>query len=329
MSEDEIDPKNRGLGRGLAALFGEDEDLEALALSDEELDEVVEGGSETNLSEEAEGLQFRVMPIEWLSPCPFQPRRHFEKDALKELSESIAVHGIIQPLLVRPSPEGADGYEIIAGERRWRAAQLAQLHEVPVTIQYLTDADVLELALIENLQREDLSPIEEAEAYQRLINEHGHTQEKLAATLGKSRSHIANTLRLQTLPDSVKGLVNDGRLSAGHARTLVGADNAEEIAKEIVSQGLSVRDAERLRAEGTEKASGTSKKSSGQVSSNNGASADVSALEQDLSNLLGLNVRIDTKGKGGVLSMEYQTLDQLDDILHKLSHNPGRIVVQG
>ncbi len=318
MQQDENNPKNRGLGRGLAALFGDDEELTA---------EDFEGvGSGSNFDED---MSYRMMPVEWLTPCPFQPRRHFDKDALKELAESISVHGIIQPLLVRPLPDEDNSYEIIAGERRWRAAQLAQLHEVPVTIQYLTDSAVLELALIENLQREDLTSVEEADAYQRLMDEYGHTQEKLAATLGKSRSHIANTLRLLSLPDSVKKMVNDGELTAGHARTLVGAENPEALAKEIVEQKLSVRDAEKIKAgnrEPSPQGGGLGTKSAPKKPEK---SVDVRALEEELSNLLGLGVQIASSGKGGQLMIEYKSLDQLDDILHRLSHNPGRIVING
>lgn len=312
---DDANVKGRGLGRGLAALFGDDEDMTAIDFAET-------GGDEAF----GEDMAYRMMPVEWLKPCPFQPRRHFDKDALKELAESIAAHGIIQPLLVRPLPDEDNSYEIIAGERRWRAAQLAQVHEVPVTIQYLTDAAVLELALIENLQREDLSAIEEAEAYQRLMNEYGHTQEKLAATLGKSRSHIANTLRLLSLPDSVKAMVGKGELSAGHARTLVGADNPEALAQEIIDGGLSVRDAEKMKAGARSPSAG---KSVVPLAPKQAKGVDVSALEEELSNLLGLRVEIAPDGKGGRLSIHYATLDQLDDILHRLSHNPGRIVLNG
>jgi ParB family chromosome partitioning protein len=314
-------PKEQGLGRGLAALFGDDDedDIYSYLADDGDSDAVME-----------EDTAFRHMPVEWMRPCEFQPRQNFDMEALKELADSIAAHGIIQPILVRPMPEEENAYEIIAGERRWRAAQIAQLHQVPVTIQYLTDSDVMELALIENLQRENLTAIEEAEAYQRLIENYGHTQEKLAAGLGKSRSHIANMLRLLTLPETVKDEVNDGKLSAGHARSLVGVKNPEEMAQRIIDQGLSVREAERMRAEekSTSKAA-TSKGKAPAAKEKQGKSVDILALESELSQLLGLNVSINAKGQGGELVIAYQDLEQMDEILHRLSHNPGKMMVTG
>jgi ParB family chromosome partitioning protein len=236
-----FNPKNRGLGRGLGAIFGEDESLN---VSRETID--VEVVNQTTNDIIGEDLKRRVMPIEWLIPCAFQPRKYFNTDALEDLAKSIGMHGILQPIVVRPVEDAPNKYEIIAGERRWRAAQIAQLHEVPVILQYLDDATVLEIALIENLQREDLTAIEEAQALQQLIDIHGHTQEKLSVVIGKSRSYIANSLRLLSLPDSIQSMVGDGRLSAGHARSLVGKDNAEELAKKIMAENLSVRDIENL-----------------------------------------------------------------------------------
>ena len=219
--------KRRGLGMGLSALLGGDFD---------------------DAEPEAAGQTQRV-PIAFLSPSLLQPRRHFDEAELKALADSIRAKGVLQPLVVRPK-EGAAGYEIIAGERRWRAAQLAELHDLPVVVHKLSDRDVLEVALIENLQRADLSPIEEAEAYQRLIDDYGHTQEVVSTIIGKSRSHIANTLRLLKLPADVRNMVLDGRLSAGHARALLGAEDASGLARAIVERGLSVREVESLVAAG-------------------------------------------------------------------------------
>lgn len=323
----------KGLGRGLAALFGDDDEENILGYFEDD-------GDEMSMDSD---MSYRIMPVDWIKPCQTQPRRHFDVDALKELADSIAAHGIIQPLLVRPLPDEDNQYEIIAGERRWRAAQIAQLHEVPVTIQYLADQDVMELALIENLQREDLTPLEEAEGYQYLMDVYGHTQEKLAASLGKSRSYIANMLRLQGLPDAVKHQVNDGKLSTGHARVLVGVDNAEELANKIIDQNLSVRDAERMKSSMKEakkdprldlEGQGTGASSSADATSSDAQDArqksvDILALEKELSELLGLSVSINSKGKAGELVIKYTNLDQMDDILHRLSHNPGRISING
>jgi ParB family chromosome partitioning protein len=323
VDENETIPHEKGLGRGLAALFGDDDEDQIYSYIEEE-------AGERSDASDAE-MSYRIMPIEWVHPNRDQPRQHFDVNALKELSDSISVHGIIQPLLVRPIPEEDSSYEIIAGERRWRAAQIAQLHEIPVTIQYLADQDVMELALIENLQREDLTPIEEAEGYQYLIDMYEHTQEKLAASLGKSRSHIANMLRLLTLPDSVKKEVTDGTLSAGHARTLVGAENPEDMARQIIDQNLSVRDAERLKSGGSvskeksDRGEGSDSAMAVDSSSQDKKSVDIIALEKELSDLLGLSVEINAKGKSGELLIRYNNLEQMDDILHRLSHNPGRI----
>lgn len=318
IKNDDTQKPEQGLGRGLAALFGDD--------NEEDIYSYLSDDSEGSIMEE--DISFRLMPVEWMRPCAFQPRQSFDLESLKELADSIAAHGIIQPILVRPMPDEENAYEIIAGERRWRAAQIAQLHQVPVTIQYLTDADVMELALIENLQRENLTAIEEAEAYQRLIDGYGHTQEKLAAGLGKSRSHIANMLRLLTLPESVKEEVNEGKLSAGHARSLVGVKDPEAMARDIIDKGLSVREAERMKAdEKTAKAKPGKTPPAAPVKQSK--SVDVLALENELSQLLGLSVQINVKGKGGELVISYQNLDQMDEILHRLSHNPGKLLVTG
>lgn len=295
------DPKQRGLGRGLAALLGEDL-----------MDEPMEDGDDDDLESR---FQRRTLPIEWLKPSTLQPRRHFNIDKLKELASSIERHGIMQPLVVRPIADEDNAYEIVAGERRWRASQKAQLHSVPVVIQYLTDAEVLEIALIENLQREDLNTLEESEGYQRLMDEFGHTQEKLAEAVGKSRSHIANLLRLLTLPDEVKDYVRNGELSAGHARALIGVKNPVELAHEIIAENLSVRDAE-SRAKG-------GKKKSKKTSTKQAKGPDTTALEKEITSRLGLNVSLNTKGQGGQVVISYKTLDQLDDVVHRLSQTPN------
>lgn len=298
-----LNPKKRGLGRGLDALFGED------------ISSAQAENEPTANSLISDNLKHRLLPIDWIRPCAFQPRRYFDEGSIEELAKSIYVHGILQPLVVRPLPDEENAYEIIAGERRWRAAQKVQLHEVPVHIQFLNDEAVMEIALIENIQREDLSAIEEANAYQQLIDRFGHTQEKLAASLGKSRSYIANILRLLALPKSVQDLVNVGDLSAGHARALIGMENAEELAKKIVAESLSVRDVENLVRD--------SKSSSKNVSRETKMpkkGVNTLALEEEVSSRLGMKVTIDAKGNGaGLLKINYSNLDQLDDILHRLS----------
>lgn len=299
---DRPNPKKRGLGRGLDALFGEDTDT-------------AQDGVDPN-TVIADDLKRRQMPVDWLRPCALQPRQHFDAAAIDELAASIAAHGVLQPLVVRPLPDEQNAYEIIAGERRWRAAQKAQLHEVPVVIQYLNDEAVLEIALIENLQREDLTAIEEAQAYQKLVDDYGHSHEKLAASLGKSRSHIANTIRLLILPESVQLLVNEGKLSAGHARALIGLEDAAELAQKIVADQLSVRAVEQLAKD---------KKSPGRKkTARPEKDIDTRSLEEEMSNRLGMSVTIDQKGRGGVLKISYQSLDHLDEVLHRLSYNPGR-----
>jgi ParB family chromosome partitioning protein len=307
------DPKNRGLGRGLDAIFGEDEPVETENVSHETSDENLDVNAEELSANDiiSDDLKRRVMPIEWLSPCAFQPRKHFDKDALEDLAKSIMMHGILQPIVVRPMADVENQYEIIAGERRWRAAQMMQMHEVPVSLQYLDDEAVMEIALIENIQREDLTAMEEAKGFQELMNKYNHTQEKLSVTVGKSRSYIANSLRLLQLPESVQSLVNEGKISAGHARALVGKDNAEELAKQIVADNLSVRDIESLV-----KNNGAKNKASPKTKDVNTA-----ALEEEMARILGMIVSISgssKKGHGSV-KINYKSLDQLDDVLHRLS----------
>ncbi len=292
-------PKGRGLGRGLAALFGEEtEDYQSL-------DKLRSGKS---------------VPIEQVHPNAKQPRQSFDKEALEALAESIRASGILQPVLVRRHPERPSDYEIVAGERRWRAAQLARLHEIPVVIRELSDAQALELALVENVQRQDLSPIEEAAGYQRLIEEYRHTQDALSKVIGKSRSHIANTLRLLKLPESVRALLGEGRLSAGHARALLGAQDPEGLAKLVVARDLNVRQTERLAQDSHDSpAKKTRKAKAGPAPKD----PDTLGLERDLTTLLGLKVSIDFAGESGSLTIHYGTLEQLDDVLRRLNQTPG------
>jgi len=302
--------KKRGLGRGLSALLGEE---------DEDVGAAVAGGNE-NAAHPGPGGTTQLIAITDLKPSPFQPRSNFDDEAIDDLAASIRQKGIIQPILVRASSTGETTYEIIAGERRWRAAQRAQLHEVPVLVRDFDDRETAEIALIENLQRQDLSPLEESEGYSRLMSDFSHTQEALAQALGKSRSHIANSLRLLTLPAPIKQMLSDRVLSPGHARALLGADNAVELATHIVRKGLNVRQTEKLvKTDGGKTA--RQKKSS----STRGIEKDPDtvALERDLSNMLGLAVNIDFDGAGGKISVRYETLEQLDDILKRLSQ--GRL----
>jgi ParB family chromosome partitioning protein len=294
MSED---PRRRGLGRGLSALFGDEAQQEAAPAG------APAGGA-------------RMLPVELLHPGRFQPRRQFDEESLNALIESVKAQGILQPLLVRRHPEIADAYEIVAGERRWRAAQAAQLHEVPVIIRELGDRETLEIALVENIQRQDLNPLEEAEGYRRLLEEFAHTQEDLARVVGKSRSHIANSLRLLTLPDTVRTMVQDGRITAGHARALLNAGDPEGLAEEVAKRGLNVRQTEKLAKLAKESASG------GKVSAPAAKLADTAALERELTALLGLKVTIAFDGQGGALTIHYRTLEQLDDVLRRLSNAP-------
>lgn len=323
------DGKKRGLGRGLDALFGEAKREEtargnvpargvpqAPAAPAPKAQTMIETSSATGAP--------RKISVERLTPGKFQPRRQFNDDAINQLADSIAVHGILQPIVVRPlgsisAPNAV--FEIIAGERRWRAAQKAQLHEVPVIIRELDDQQALEFGLIENLQREDLTPLEEAEGYQRLMDDFSHTQEQLAQQLGKSRSQIANTLRLLKLPAPVKDLLQSGRLSAGHARTLVGSKHAEDIAASIVKRGLSVRQTEKLVQQLDGGKAGTAKTAKKPLYREK--DVDILALEEKMTSMLGLRVAIENgEGGQGKLSIEYKSLEQLDDVLARLSSLP-------
>lgn len=288
--------RRASLGRGLSALFGEaTEDYSAL-------DKV---------------RQSKQVPIEFVHPGRYQPRRKFDEEAIKGLVESIRDKGILQPLLVRRDAEDANSYELIAGERRWRAAQIAGLHEVPVIIRDLSDREALEIALIENIQRQDLTPLEEAEGYRRLMEEFEHTQEDLARAVGKSRSHVANMMRLLSLPDPVKTMVQDGALTAGHARALLTAPDPAAAAREVVTRGLNVRQTEDLmRGDQPKAKKGGSGSGSGAVPAVK--DVDLINLEEEISARIGLKVAINPQGQRGTITIHYQTLDQLDDVLHRL-----------
>ena len=306
-SDDNLNPRKRGLGRGLNALF-EDE----------------ETSYETGTDSEGTGGAGTVMlDIDQIEPGPYQPRKDMKEGALDELAASISVHGVLQPLLVTRKDGTPDQYHIIAGERRWRAAQRAQLHQVPVIVRDFEPQVALEVALIENLQREDLNALEEAAGYKRLMDEYSYTQEKLAAEVGKSRSHVANMMRLLALPPVIQGYLKEGTLSAGHARALLSAKSPEALARRVIDEGLSVRETERLAAGEADKPEKDSPKSS---SSSSGPKKDLDtlALEEEISAALGMKITIDMKGKhSGVLKVEYRDLDQLDEVLHRLSHYPG------
>ncbi len=263
----------------------------------------------------------RTLPLDKIIANPKQPRRRFEPQALADLEHSIREQGILQPIVVRPAPSGRGQYEIVAGERRWRAAQKIPLHEVPVIIREFTDAQVLEIALVENIQRQDLNPIEEADGYKRLIEEFGHTQEALGNIVSKSRAHIANMMRLLELPRKVREYLIDGKLSMGHARALITAVDADALADKIIALGLSVRQTEEL-AKKTRDASrpGTKRERSPVASEKD---PDTLALERDLSTAVGMPVTVTHNGARGTLSITYGSLDQLDDLCQRLCATPG------
>lgn len=291
-----------GLGRGLSALLGDSMPEETVG----------EGESPANLG----GL--RLLPVSALAPHPGQPRRHFDEAALQDLADSIAARGVLQPIVVRP--HGKD-FQIVAGERRWRAAQRARLHEVPVIVRDLDEAETLEIALVENIQRQDLNAIEEADAYKKLIAEFGHTQEALARTVHKSRSHVANLLRLLDLPDGIQAMVAEGALTMGHARALIGAPDAEALAAQVRDKGLSVRETEKLARQAKPRPPGKERAGDGAGPIMRfGYDADIAALETQLGDVLGLKVKITHSGNnGGTLTLGYSTLDQLDMLCQRLS----------
>ena len=279
----------KGLGRGLSSLMGDTETAQT---------------KNTNIGQETK------IPIANLKPSPSQPRRLFNKNSINELADSIKAKGLVQPLVVRPSPSDANNFEIIAGERRWRAAQIAQLHEVPVVIRNFNDTEALEIAIIENVQRSDLSPIEEAAGYKRLIENHGHTQEDLSGIVGKSRSHIANIIRLLSLPQSIQDMITEGKISSGHARAIMNSAFPEQLAEKIINENLSVRDAENL-----------AKDKKVAIKKLKLKDPDTIDLENKISEKLGLAININHKGKkGGSIKIDYKTLDQLEMITQKLKN---------
>lgn len=278
--------QKRRLGRGLAALIGDDVAEETVV---------------------ADVRSLKHVPIEMIRANPLNPRKHFAEEDLETLAKSLREKGLLQPIVVRPGKDGT--YEIVAGERRWRAAQRASIHDVPVLVRELDDRETLEIALIENVQRADLNPLEEARAYKQLIEHYGYTQQQLADSIGKSRSHIANTLRLQTLPESVLGLIENGTLSAGHARTLVATDSPQELAEKIIKLGMTVRQAEDL----TRTTSPKVKKPASEKD------ADTRAMEKSIREAIGLSASITHKGDGGQLTITYKDFEQLDDVFRRLT----------
>lgn len=291
-----------GLGRGLNALLGD--------VAQDERDTGDRGSARGSV---------RMIPISAIAPHPEQPRRHFDEAALDELAASVAQRGIIQPIIVRP--HGQD-FQIVAGERRWRAAQRARLHEVPVVVRDYSDSETLQIALLENIQRQDLNAIEEARAYQRLLDEFGHTQEELARAVHKSRSHVTNLLRLLDLPPEVQAQVVEGKLAMGHARALVGAADAVSLAEQVLTQGLSVRQTEKLASQDKHGAptSRAPRQGSAPRPHQGTGSADIEALERQLADLLGLRVHILFNDDGrGSITLDYSSLEQLDMVCQRLS----------
>lgn len=300
--------RKRGLGRGLNALFEDNEDDFLSSSMDDEPASKPSGSSASGPLE---------VGIELLAPSIYQPRKQFDEEALQELADSIRTHGLLQPILVRKTANADIPYEIIAGERRWRASQLAQLHQVPIIIKEISDTQAFEIALIENLQREDLSPVDEALGYQKLIKEYDYTHDKLGESLGKSRSHISNMMRLLSLPRSILNYLEEGKLSVGHARALITSYDTEALAEQVIKKGLSVRETEKLVAksladEPMDKPYKPEK------------DADTVAIENDLGNRLGMKVKIDVRGGDdgkpvvGKMAIEFRSLDQLDVLLKRL-----------
>lgn len=294
--------ERRGLGRGLSALMAD-----VNLTTDQPAD----------VSSAQSAAAERRVPIEAVRPNPDQPRRRFREEDLQSLADSIREKGVLQPLIVRTDPEDSSLFQIVAGERRWRASQMAQQHDIPVLLRELSDTESLEIAIIENIQRADLNPVEEAQGYRQLMERFGHTQEKLAQALGKSRSHIANMLRLLNLPDVVTEFLAEGSLSIGHARALITADDPIGLAKMVVSKGLSVRETEKL-AKGSAESSGAKAPLNRTKPEKD---ADTRALELDLAATIGMSVSIDHSagGEQGSVSIKYKSLDQLDDLCRRLS----------
>ncbi|MDY0881952.1 ParB/RepB/Spo0J family partition protein [Dongia soli] len=317
--------KHIGLGRGLSALLGGDEVPVKTGNAPAAAEASSSAGAATAGTPSGAGNVQRHAPIEFLHPGKFQPRHVFDEELLENLAQSIRENGVLQPILVRDHPQHKGQFEIVAGERRWRAAQLAQLHQVPIVFRALGDREVLEIAIIENVQRQDLSPLEEAQGYDRLMAEFKYTQEQLAERIGKSRPHIANMLRLLDLPEPVRKLLADGKLTVGHARALIKADDPVALAQQVVDEGLNVRQTEALAQAHKP---GTVDKPNGKGAPRGLQSAkpaaekdaDTKALERDLSHRLGLKVEIDFDGAaGGQVVVHYRSLEQLDDIIGKLN----------
>lgn len=294
----------RGLGRGLSALLGEEV-------------KVSTADNVTALQPKRGEQGLKELPLDLMMPNPDQPRTYFDTDLIEELSQSIKDRGVLQPILVRPLKSDPGIYEIVAGERRWRAAQKAQLHKVPVIIQELSDKATFEIALIENIQRSDLNPMDEARAYHKLSEDFNHSAETIGGLIGKSRSHVANLIRLLSLPKNVADLVEAGDLSMGHARALLTAKNAHEIAKRVLEDGLSVRQTEALVNAAQDVPKG--RKTSQPAQTN-----ETKTLAADISQALGLAVKIDHKGRsGGAITIQYKTLDQLDEVCRRLANSKG------
>ena len=285
----------RGLGRGLSTLLGNS----GIAAA-------------TNQAAPTDQREYQQIPVEWINVGPWQPRRQFDREQLAELADSIRQKGIVQPILLRPTPDQPGRFQLVAGERRWRAAQMAQLHEIPAVVRNLSDAECYEIALIENIQRADLSAIEEAEGYRQLIDSFGYTQEQLSEIIGKSRSHIANLMRLLGLPEEVRDMIVDGRLTMGQARPLIGQEDCVALARQIADRGLSARQAEALVAKPPRSKAGGSPKPA--------KSVDLEDVEAMLRGKLGLGLDIDWNEKNGTgkMTIRFATLEQMDGVMAKL-----------
>lgn len=319
-------PPPKGLGRGLSALISEN------AATPVATGRKAAGPAPAREEPQASGLGVDSISVTKMHSGKYQPRTQFDEGMLTELAESIHKNGVMQPIIARPSTKYPGKFEIIAGERRWRAAKIAGLEEVPVIVREIADKQALELALVENIQRQDLSPLEEAAGYQRLIDEFDYTQDELAGTIGKSRSHIANMLRLLSLPDEIKSMLESGELSFGHARAIANTPDAVELAREIVKRGLNVRQAEEAsrRLQGHEKRSspraGSPRQPAQQTYGGGQKDPDIVALEESLSENLGLRVSINDRGQSGEIVLAYDSLSQLDNILRRLNADAEELI---